>query len=105
MYEIARAGEEIELESRPVTIHQFEMIDEPQMTDGLMIVKAKIKCSSGTYIRALARDLGEKLGTSGYLKNLQRTAIGDYKIEKSIELKDLNKDNWTDHLIHVSLHE
>lgn len=103
LYELARKGEEIKREPRKVTIHKFKMIGEPEDFNNLQKINAKIKCSSGTYIRALARDLGEKLNTGAYLQNLRRISIGDYKIENAHQIQNINSDNWTELLIHDKL--
>lgn len=83
-YQLARKGKPVELKSRKVHIHSFEIlkIDLP-------IIKIKIECSKGTYIRSLARDVGEKLGTGGILRSLERTRIGDYLVEDSLTIDEL----------------
>lgn len=82
-YDRVRAGEQVELKKRPVTIHAFE-IGEPRraMADGAPVidVDATVRCSSGTYIRALARDLGDALGVGGHLTALRRTEVGPFGI-------------------------
>ncbi|MDP2632064.1 MAG: tRNA pseudouridine(55) synthase TruB [Candidatus Uhrbacteria bacterium] len=98
LYELARKGIEIERTPRKVTISAFDLIDEPKQEDGLTVIKALIKCSSGTYIRALARDLGEKIGTVAYTKNLRRTLIGEFNIKDSTALGDINAENWQNKL-------
>ncbi|MCH8049540.1 tRNA pseudouridine(55) synthase TruB [Patescibacteria group bacterium] len=98
LYQLARKGEEIELEPRTVTVHQFDLVGEPRQEDGLTIVQVLIKCSSGTYIRALARDLAQRLGTTGYVRALRRVAIGPYQIAQAIKLKELDENNWQTHL-------
>jgi len=82
-YDRVRAGEQVELKKRPVTIHAFE-IGEPRAAtaDGAPVidVDATVRCSSGTYIRALARDLGASLGVGGHLIALRRTEVGPFGI-------------------------
>lgn len=75
-YELARAGKEVNLEARPVTIGEFELtkISLPE-------VHFRVTCSTGTYIRSLAQDYGQALGCGGYLQELCRTKIGNYKVE------------------------
>ncbi len=75
-YNLARAGEEIEMKSRKTTIFYIEdvKIDLPH-------VSFMVGCSKGTYIRSLAHDIGQELGVGAYLTQLRRTKIGDYKIE------------------------
>ena len=81
LYEAARAGEEIERKPRSVKIDEFELLS---FSDNKL--KVRIKCGSGTYIRALARDLGEKLGVGAYVSELHRTKIGSYQIEDATDL-------------------
>jgi tRNA pseudouridine55 synthase len=76
-YARARAGETVELKARPVTIHAFDVSAERRMP-GLIDLDARIACSSGTYIRALARDLGAGLGVGGHLTMLRRTSVGPF---------------------------
>lgn len=82
-YDRVRAGERVELKKRPVTVHTFE-IGEPRTAsaDGVPVidVEATVRCSSGTYIRALARDLGAALGVGGHLTALRRTEVGPFGI-------------------------
>lgn len=75
-YELARAGKEIKLEPRPVTITEFELtkIELPE-------IHFRVVCSTGTYIRSLAHDYGQALGCGGYLKALRRTKIGDFNVD------------------------
>ncbi|GAA4229171.1 tRNA pseudouridine(55) synthase TruB [Actinomadura meridiana] len=78
-YKKARKGEEVELAARPVTVHDFTILDVRR--DGDVIdVDASVACSSGTYIRALARDLGASLGCGGHLTALRRTRVGPYDL-------------------------
>ncbi|NUR83292.1 MAG: tRNA pseudouridine(55) synthase TruB [Nonomuraea sp.] len=74
-YKRARAGEDVELAARPITVHAFDVtsIEGPE-------IRATIRCSSGTYIRALARDLGAALGVGGHLTYLRRTRVGPYDL-------------------------
>ncbi len=96
MYELARKGQTVEIAARPITIHTFEPI-EP-ITGGTLplTIKVKITSSSGTYIRVIARDLGDKLRSGGYLSALRRTAIGPYLVENSKKLQELLPENWVD---------
>ena len=89
-YEEARAGREIKLEPRVVTIFKLETIwyKFPLLT-------LDILCSSGTYIRSLGRDLGNILGTGAILTHLRRTRIGPYGIEEAVDFKKVNSKNWT----------
>ena len=78
-YDLARAGVEVVLEPRAVTIGEFE-VTSIQLPD----VHFRVLCSTGTYIRSLANDLGETLGVGGYLKLLRRTKIGNFKVENAL---------------------
>ncbi|WP_214106385.1 tRNA pseudouridine(55) synthase TruB [Acrocarpospora catenulata] len=83
-YKRARAGEEVELQARPVTVYAFEVTAIRR--DGEAVdVDAVITCSSGTYIRALARDLGAGLGVGGHLTALRRTRVGPYTAGRTLE--------------------
>ena len=86
LYEFARKGETVTIKSREVFIHEFliSLINLPE-------VNFKISCSKGTYIRSLANDYGTKLKCGAHLKELKRTAIGDYKLENSISIEDFEK--------------
>lgn len=89
-YARARAGEDVVLAARPVTVHAFE-IGEPRpavAADGTAVVDldARVVCSSGTYVRALARDLGAALGCGGHLTALRRTRVGGYRLDVAAAL-------------------
>jgi len=87
-YKLTRAGEAPELTARPVTIYEFRVLGVTE-ADGFLDVDARIRCSSGTYVRALARDLGAALGTGGHLTALRRTAVGPYTLAQAHTLKEL----------------
>ena len=61
-------------------------------------LEIRVSCSSGTYIRSLAHDIGATLGTGAYLKKLERTKIGEHELKDAIELDKINQDNWTEFL-------
>jgi tRNA pseudouridine55 synthase len=90
-YKMARKGEEVDLKPRPVTIHDFTVTDI-RRHDDLLDVDASITCSSGTYIRALARDLGAALGVGGHLTALRRTHVGPYDLSMARTLDQLAAD-------------
>ncbi len=78
-YKMARNGDEVEL--KPKTL----VIDEIELTEcNLPDITIRVVCSKGTYIRALARDIGEALGSGGHLTALRRTRVGDYRVEESL---------------------
>ena len=86
-YKRARAGEEVAMEPRPITIYQLEIIDwQPSQPPTLTLT---IECSKGTYIRSLAYDLGEQAGCGAYLGGLVRTRSGPFPLSESITLEQL----------------
>ena len=87
-YRLTRAGAAPELKPRPVTVYEFT-VTAIRRDGNLIDVDATVRCSSGTYIRALARDLGTALGTGGHLTRLRRTRVGGYRIELARTLDQL----------------
>jgi tRNA pseudouridine55 synthase len=87
-YRLTRSGAAPELKPRPVTVYEFTVTAVRRDGD-LLDVDATVRCSSGTYIRALARDLGTALGTGGHLARLRRTRVGGYRIEDARTLEQL----------------
>ncbi|ALG84572.1 tRNA pseudouridine(55) synthase TruB [Gordonia phthalatica] len=85
---LVRAGEEFELQARPVTVHRFEVL-ETRRDGGFVDVDVEVDCSSGTYIRSLARDLGATLGVGGHLTALRRTAVGPFTLEHSRTMEEV----------------
>ncbi len=97
LYNLARAGITVARQSRTVTVYRLELLGwQPPL------VTLDIECSKGTYIRSLANDLGEKLGCGAYMKNLVRSAYGDFKLEDAVSLDKLeeaaHKGNWQSYL-------
>ena len=93
-YHRARAGEAVELPARPVTVARFEVGEvRPLEADGVAVldVDVEVTVSSGTYVRALARDLGAALGTGGHLTALRRTRVGGFLIADAHPLADLEE--------------
>lgn len=86
-YDLAREGKEVELKSRRVTVSRLDVLDVRFHGD-VLDVDIDVECSSGTYIRAIARDLGEALGVGGHLTSLRRTRIGGYDIADAVTLGD-----------------
>lgn len=82
-YKQARKGEALELAPREVEVKDIEILEYKYP-----ILKLKITCGKGVYIRSIARDLGEKLQTGGYMKSLVRTRVGKFTIEKAVKLED-----------------
>jgi tRNA pseudouridine55 synthase len=89
-YARVRAGEEVALAARPVTIHSFEVLAaRPAQVEGISVLDldVEVRCSSGTYVRALARDLGTALGSAGHLTALRRTHVGGFDVEEAATLE------------------
>lgn len=86
LYELARAGKEVERKARRVKILDIEILE---MT--LPVVKMRVTCSKGTYIRTLCADIGEKLGCGGTMQSLQRTRVGSFTLEGAVTLAELEK--------------
>lgn len=95
-YKRAREGEEFDIPARPVTVSSFAVHDvrEGAAEDGTPVLDlvVSVVCSSGTYIRALARDLGAGLGVGGHLTALRRTRVGPYKLDSARTLDQLQKE-------------
>lgn len=89
----ARRGEVVEPPIRTVTIYQLDLVDRQEST-----LTLRVKCSSGTYIRSLAHDLGQSLGCGAYLVALRRTAVGSFTLDDATALNDLTPQNWQKHL-------
>lgn len=79
LHELAREGIEIERQARPVTVSRFEI----EATDDPLVLRASVDCSSGTYIRTLADDLGRLLGGGAHLRNLRRTRVGRFTLDSA----------------------
>ena len=90
-YARVRAGEDVALAGRPVTVHRLEVLGRRDLdVDGVPCVDLDVvvECSSGTYVRALARDLGAALGSAGHLTALRRTAVGPFGLDAAVALTD-----------------
>ena len=84
-YELARKGEEVELKSKTLVIDEMELLE-----CSLPIIKIRVVCSKGTYIRALARDIGTALHSGAHLIGLERTRIGDITLDKCMNPEDID---------------
>ncbi|MFE0547354.1 tRNA pseudouridine(55) synthase TruB [Streptomyces sp. NPDC058891] len=95
-YKRAREGEDFDIPARPVTVSSFSLYDvrEAVAEDGTPVLDlvVSVVCSSGTYIRALARDLGADLGVGGHLTALRRTRVGPYKLDAARTLEQLQQE-------------
>lgn len=93
-YKRVREGKEVDLAPREVVVHTFEVTGYRPAGEHneLLDLEAVVECSSGTYVRALARDLGADLGVGGHLTKLRRTRVGAYGIELARSIDDLVRD-------------
>lgn len=89
LHQLAREGIEVERTPRPVTVHRF--VATP--TEDSLVVSAEVECSSGTYVRTLAADLGHLLGGGAHLRNLRRTAIGSFTLSEAHQLSSVTVDS------------
>jgi tRNA pseudouridine55 synthase len=87
-YKMVRDGESVELAARSVTVSRLDVLDIRRSGD-LIDVDVDVACSSGTYIRAIARDLGARLGVGGHLTALRRTAVGGFTLDHAATLDEL----------------
>jgi len=88
LHQLAREGIEVERAPRPVTIHRFTVAP----TSDPLVVTAEVECSSGTYVRTLAADLGHALGGGAHLRELRRTAIGSFTLPEAHALETVSPD-------------
>ena len=86
LYELARAGKEVERKGRPVEIHSIEILSV-----SLPEITFRVACSKGTYIRTLCHDIGQKLGCGGTMKSLKRTRVGIFTIDGALKLSQLEE--------------
>jgi tRNA pseudouridine55 synthase len=88
-YALARAGQAVELPPRHVTIHALELRSWDEATAGEPVAVVDVECSAGTYVRSLARDLGDAVGSAAYLGALVRTASGPFSLDDAVALDDV----------------
>lgn len=81
-YKLAREGRDFDLPPRPTTVHRLEIVD--WQSPSLTVI---VDCSKGTYIRSLARDIGERIGCGGIVQTLRRTRVGDFRVEEAVDIK------------------
>ena len=98
LYEYARKGQEVEIKPRKITIYAIRLlkIDKEKKE-----IEFEVSCSKGTYIRSLCEDIAKKMGTIGYMKELQRTQVGTFTLEQSILIEDLTKETIKEHIITI----
>lgn len=85
-YKMARKGKEVNIKAKELVIDEIELLDMQ-----MPVIVIRVVCSKGTYIRALARDIGEALGSGGHLTGLRRTRVGDVAVENCLSVEDLMK--------------
>ena len=93
-YDLVRAGRDVDLPPRPVSVDAFDLLAlRPDTRDGhdVVIVDVAVHCSAGTYVRALARDLGEALGVGGHVETLRRTRSGSFRAEEAVPLAEVEE--------------
>ncbi|CAA9269862.1 MAG: tRNA pseudouridine(55) synthase [uncultured Acidimicrobiales bacterium] len=89
LHDLARQGIEVERKPRPVTVHRFDIARSALVEAGSPVHPISVDCSSGTYIRTLAADLGQAVGGGAHLRNLRRTAIGSFVVADAVPLESL----------------
>lgn len=89
LHELARKGVEVERAPRPVTIHSIEVLDQPEPG----VFRVDVVCSTGTYIRTLADDIGRALGGGAHLRNLRRRAVGSFSVDMAVPLEELSESD------------
>ena len=82
--DLARKGKTVERQPRPITIHELSLVERGENT-----LRLRVRCSKGTYIRTLCKDIGEKLGCGGCMESLRRVAAGEYAIDEAVPLQTL----------------
>jgi len=88
LHELAREGVEVEREARPVTVRRFDL----DATGDPGVLRCVVECSSGTYVRSLAADLGHRLGGGAHLRALRRTSVGAFTLDDAVALEALSPD-------------
>lgn len=89
LYDYARSGQTVDVKARRIEIYNIKLIKIDEKEKQIFF---RVSCSKGTYIRTLCENIAEKLGTVGYMKELNRTKVGDFKIEDSIKVKELEEN-------------
>jgi tRNA pseudouridine55 synthase len=94
LYKLARQGKDVDPPVRTVEIVELYL-----QTWQNPYLQLELSCSSGTYVRSLAHDLGQLLGCGGHITRLERTAVGAYKLDQAVSLEALHNEPWTNHLL------
>ena len=93
-YLLMRKGKDVQLKAKPLHIDEIELLDFDQEKKTLSI---RVVCGKGTYIRALARDIGQALGSGAFLTSLRRTRVGEYRVEEAVGFDDFPQ--WLDEFV------
>ena len=96
LYEYARKGKKVEIQPRRITIYDIQLLKIDKIN---CEIQFEVSCSKGTYIRSLCEDIAKKMETVGYMKELQRTKVGNFTIEQSVLVEDLNEETIEKHII------
>ena len=86
LYEYARKGEDIEIKPRSIEIYEMKLLNIDMQ---MQTIEFRVKCSKGTYIRSLCEDIARKIGTIGYMQELKRTQVGEFRIDDAISIQEL----------------
>ena len=86
LYEYARKGENIEIKPRSIEIYEMKLLNIDMQ---MQTIEFRVKCSKGTYIRSLCEDIARKIGTIGYMQELKRTQVGEFRIDDAISIQEL----------------
>lgn len=97
LYKLARQGIEVERKPNHITIFDLKILEYTYP-----LLKLEIRCSTGTYIRTLAHDIGQHLGVGAYCEELERTTVGPYLVKDATPVKDFSRDNWENSLFEPS---
>ena len=98
LYEYARKGQEVEIKPRKITIYYIQLLKIDKENKE---IEFEVSCSKGTYIRSLCEDIAKKLGTVGYMKELQRTRVGIFKIDQAISVEELDENTIQENIITI----
>ena len=98
LYEYAKKGQKVEIEPRKITIYAIKLLKINKVSSEIQF---EVSCSKGTYIRSLCEDIAQKIGTVGYMKELQRTRVEIFTIEQSVSAEDLTKETIEKYMITI----
>ena len=98
LYEYARKGQNVEVPKREIEIYEIELLNIDKQNKK---IEYKVHCSKGTYIRSLCEDIAEKLGTIGYMAELERLKVGKFILKNAVSIDDLEKENIEKNIITI----